>query len=230
VFGLLDPEFDSDGDGVKNVHDAFPDDENEWNDTDQDMIGDNSDDDDDNDGFPDDVEIAALTDPRNPRSMPQDFDGDGILDYLDDDDDDDGMPDVYEREKGFDPYDAADANYDPDGDGRTNLEEYIDGTDPFFKRSNGSDRLEGLVLWLFVGFLLLVLLISIGLFVFALARRHRQDFELDEEDAEGADWEVREELDPSEAMVCLECSSVFPIGARTCPFCGSDSIGPYSEE
>ncbi len=52
VFPALPP--DSDGDGVPDEDDAFPDDPTEWVDTDGDGIGDNADPDDDNDGVPDD--------------------------------------------------------------------------------------------------------------------------------------------------------------------------------
>ncbi len=68
-----------------------------------------------------------------------DSDMDGEADVLDDDDDDDGMPDWWERANGLDPLDPADAGEDADGDGRTNLEEYLAGTDP-----NASDAALGL--------------------------------------------------------------------------------------
>lgn len=47
------------------------------------------------------------------------------------DSDGDGMPDEWEIAHGLDPHDPADAHGDPDGDGYTNLEEYLNGTDPF---------------------------------------------------------------------------------------------------
>ena len=46
------------------------------------------------------------------------------------DDDRDGMPDEWEVRYNLNPHDASDANQDKDGDGYTNLEEYINGTDP----------------------------------------------------------------------------------------------------
>lgn len=46
------------------------------------------------------------------------------------DQDHDGMPDDWEREHGFDPSSAADNAFDADGDGYTNVEEYLNGTDP----------------------------------------------------------------------------------------------------
>jgi PKD repeat protein len=53
------------------------------------------------------------------------------------DEDSDGISDLYEEEFGLDPTSATDAIDDPDGDGRTNVEEYLDGTDP-----NGFDGAE----------------------------------------------------------------------------------------
>lgn len=42
----------------------------------------------------------------------------------------DGMPDAWERRHGLDPEDGDDHREDLDGDGYTNLEEYLNGTDP----------------------------------------------------------------------------------------------------
>jgi Bacterial TSP3 repeat len=44
--------------------------------------------------------------------------------------DGDGIPDGYETQHGLDPMNMMDAALDNDGDGRTNLEEYLAGTDP----------------------------------------------------------------------------------------------------
>ncbi|HVT89593.1 MAG TPA: hypothetical protein VHD56_12125 [Tepidisphaeraceae bacterium] len=46
------------------------------------------------------------------------------------DTDHDGLPDDWETAHGLNPRDPADANLDKDNDGYTNLEEYINGTDP----------------------------------------------------------------------------------------------------
>jgi len=47
-----------------------------------------------------------------------------------DDTDHDGMPDTWENTHGFDPSNEADRNDDPDSDGYTNLEEFLNGTNP----------------------------------------------------------------------------------------------------
>jgi len=67
---------DSDGDGVPDVEDAFPLDPNETMDTDGDGLGNNSDEDDDNDGMPDAWEIAYGLNPLKDDAA-DDPDGDG---------------------------------------------------------------------------------------------------------------------------------------------------------
>ena len=46
------------------------------------------------------------------------------------DSDNDGMPDEWETRHGLDANNAADNSSDKDGDGYTNVEEYLNGTDP----------------------------------------------------------------------------------------------------
>jgi hypothetical protein len=46
------------------------------------------------------------------------------------DTDHDGMPDAWERQHGFDPTDSRDGPQDADGDGYTNVEEFLNATDP----------------------------------------------------------------------------------------------------
>ena len=46
------------------------------------------------------------------------------------DSDSDGMPDEWEQKYGFDPRDASNTSKDKDNDGYTNIEEYLNGTDP----------------------------------------------------------------------------------------------------
>ena len=46
------------------------------------------------------------------------------------DSDNDGMPDAWERRHGLNPTDPSDGSADKDKDGYTNLEEYLNNTDP----------------------------------------------------------------------------------------------------
>ena len=46
------------------------------------------------------------------------------------DTDNDGMPDDWEKKYGLNPKDGSDASQDLDKDGYTNIEEFINGTDP----------------------------------------------------------------------------------------------------
>jgi Zn-dependent metalloprotease len=79
---------DYDNDGYENSVDAFPNNPNEWLDTDFDGIGNNADPDDDGDGVLDEQDVFPL----NILEW-QDFDQDGIGDNSDNDDDNDGVVD-----------------------------------------------------------------------------------------------------------------------------------------
>ncbi len=63
-------EKDSDNDSVIDFFDTFPQDPDETADTDNDELGNNSDTDDDNDGYSDTEEINKGTDPLNPKDFP----------------------------------------------------------------------------------------------------------------------------------------------------------------
>jgi len=69
---------DSDGDGVPDNQDAFPNDPSESVDTDIDGIGNNADTDDDNDSMPDAYEKDNGLDPLDPTDANTDADGDGF--------------------------------------------------------------------------------------------------------------------------------------------------------
>jgi len=88
---------DSDGDGILNSEDAFPDDPSEWTDSDGDGTGDNS------DGYPNDPNEWA------------DMDGDGIGDNSDPDQDGDGYPNAGDAFPG-DPSEWVDSDGDGVGD------------------------------------------------------------------------------------------------------------------
>jgi len=117
-------------------------------DSDSDGLDDICDADDDNDGFSDEDELAAGSDPLDPSSTPEvcdgidndldtlidegfpDSDGDTLADCIDDDDDDDGMPDSYEHYYDcLDPL-VYDADDDPDGDTITSIEEFNQHSNP----------------------------------------------------------------------------------------------------
>ncbi|MCT8872714.1 choice-of-anchor U domain-containing protein [Shewanella xiamenensis] len=116
---------DDDNDGVNDAQDAFPLDPNESVDTDKDGIGNNADPDDDGDSV-NDAQDAFPLDPN--ESV--DTDKDGIGNNADADDDNDGMPDAWELENGLNPLDATDANKDLDQDGRSNLDEFLQNSNP----------------------------------------------------------------------------------------------------
>ena len=82
---------DSDGDGAPNTCDAFPNDNNEWLDTDGDGIGNQTDSDDDNDGMPDDWEQLHALNP--------------LVNDAAEDDDGDGYSNLREYRFGSDPHD-----------------------------------------------------------------------------------------------------------------------------
>ena len=79
----------------------------------------------DGDGAPDSQDAF----PNDPAEW-QDTDGDGTGNNADLDDDNDGMPDAWELTYGLNPLNPADASADNDGDGVSNLNEYLQGTDP----------------------------------------------------------------------------------------------------
>ena len=90
------PQADTDGDGVPDSQDPFPNDASESLDTDQDGIGNLADLDDDNDGVPDASDVFPLD-----LTEQLDTDGDGIGNNRDTDDYNDGVLDVAD----FDPLD-----------------------------------------------------------------------------------------------------------------------------
>ena len=109
-------EVDSDGDGFLDSLDAFPFDPFEWLDTDSDLIGNNEDLDDDNDGQSDLIELDCGSDPKNNLSRSDDTDFDGIPNCFDIDDDNDGFEDQFEIKEGTDPLNVYEFPF-PDGDG-----------------------------------------------------------------------------------------------------------------
>ncbi|GFO81854.1 MAG: hypothetical protein A49_14810 [Methyloceanibacter sp.] len=107
VIDAMGAAVDSDGDGVADESDAFPDDPNETTDLDGDQIGDNADTDDDADGVPD------VTD-----ATPNDTDNDGVDNAIDEDDDGDNTLDDQDADP-LDPEVTVGGN-DNTGGGNTN--------------------------------------------------------------------------------------------------------------
>ena len=117
----LNNPLDTDGDGLIDALESI------ITDTDDDGVPDeldaennNPSNDSDGDGYPNDLEKAAGTDPLDPDSIPVDTDGDGQVDVLDPDDDNDGLPDIVEdvNQNGVQDSGETDPlNPDTDGDG-----------------------------------------------------------------------------------------------------------------
>jgi hypothetical protein len=92
----------------------------------------------DNDAMPDKYEVDNGFDPRNPSDGGEDADSDelsnaqeytGGLNPFSADSDNDLIPDLWELENGLNPL-VNDADLDFDEDGISNLEEYLNDTDP----------------------------------------------------------------------------------------------------
>lgn len=134
---------DRDGDGYEDGFDVFPDNVEEWLDTDSDGVGDRQDNDDDNDNVPDNDDPY----PTVPH-YGNDIDGDGRQDQVDPDDDGDGVSD-WEDALPKDPTEQIDTDgdgignnrdSDDDGDGIPDSE---DGTPLDPRCGTASDSTDG---------------------------------------------------------------------------------------
>jgi hypothetical protein len=128
---------DTDGDGYPDTDDTFPEDPDEWVDTDGDLIGDHADEDDDGDSTMD-IDDDFPLDPTETT----DTDGDNVPDDEDPDDDGDGTVDVDDALP-LDPTETIDTdedtvgdNADPDDDGDGRADPECDAALPEFVRTH----------------------------------------------------------------------------------------------
>lgn len=138
---------DSDGDGVDDASDAFPNDPNESVDTDGDGAGNNADTDDDGDGVADTDDAFPLD-----SSESTDTDGDGTGDNADTDDDGDNIEDEIDNCPLIANEDQADVDgdgqgnacdTDDDNDGVSDADELQDGADPLLSDTDGDGTDDG---------------------------------------------------------------------------------------
>jgi len=85
------------------------------------------------DELAEDVTNGFITDPSEVGGWP-DYKGTPYKDS-----DGDGMPDDWETAHGLNPHDPSDATTDLNGDGYSNIEEFINGTDPQSKKIDWTD-------------------------------------------------------------------------------------------
>ncbi len=145
--GCGSSQLDSDGDGFHDGEDAFPNDENEHIDTDNDGIGDNADNDDDNDGWEDTAEIDCNTNSTDVNSTPLDTDSDGVCDITDDDDDNDGWNDTVEIDCSTNSTDTNSVPPDTDSDGICDILDDINDNlpPPGYEFGNNSEEPEPVI-------------------------------------------------------------------------------------
>ena len=194
---LSTPLIDTDGDGVDDFDDAFPEDPAASIDNDE-------------DGCPEEWNPGKSK--KDSTSIPKldldmypddpwaclDTDGDGMPNELmgphptvteDSDDDNDAIPDWWEVEYSFNPLNSSDGMSDADGDGFSNVNEYIGDTDPRNPDSypdislggpgdNGSETNEEN--WMdFIVFLIFVILIAMFIAIiigyFIIKKRKSED-------------------------------------------------------
>jgi outer membrane protein assembly factor BamB len=162
---------DSDGDDYPDIIDVFPNDPTEWNDTDHDGVGDNSDadpydpnnralimKDSDEDGLPDQWEITYNLNISNPEDASIDIDNDSLSNLI-------------EFNLGTDP-----TNFDTDSDG------YPDDQDAFpldpkhHKVKSTSDSETFNLLWVIIAIvLIIVILIVLKVSMIILKNKHRSE-------------------------------------------------------
>jgi hypothetical protein len=199
----------------------------EWNDTDDDGIGDNSDPDIDGDGYlniHDDL-------PFNPSEW-KDTDGDGKGNNIDFDDDNDGANDEYDdfptdpsEQTDFDDDGIGDnTDADIDGDGWLNIVDDYPFDGAHWVRSKDQDELSTTELLLAVMAILLAILILVN-FANILRRRAGIVTEPVGRESREAPSKLEEKIKSKsrksdEMARCSECGKIIPMSSERCPRCG----------
>ena len=104
------------------------------------------------------------------------------------DSDKDGMPNIWERDHGLNPNDPTDANEDLDNDGKTNLEEYMNDTDPTIK----DDKDDGLTYSVdLFGTIIAIIIVFIFIIIFLFVIKPRIGKKVMKEELEKGRPEMR---------------------------------------
>lgn len=90
-----------------------------------------------------------------------------VIETPESDSDEDGIPNIWERDHGLNLKDPSDAYDDPDKDGKTNLEEYLTGTDPTIKDVKDDEGMDYSVdiIGAIIAMIAVIIIIIIFLFV-----------------------------------------------------------------
>ncbi len=194
-------DFDSDGDGVPNWNDDFPNNPTGTLDTDNDGKPDEllssqgwngteliEDLDDDNDNWTDNEEIRLKTDPKDALSYPPDLDGDGTADSEDEDIDGDGVPN----------------------------EEDEDPNDPEVgKKGSGSESEGGSSMVIILIVVVILIAIAIAAFLFMRKDRGKDEFQ-------GEDVSHMHESGDLNCSLCDDGLEQGSDGGLICERCGAE--------
>ena len=143
------------------------------------------DNDEDEDGIPDLVEISYGLDMNNSFDALLDLDDDGLTNLEEyqigteinrDDSDNDGMLDGWEVDNNLDPL-IYSAENDADGDGKTDLEEYHEGSDPNMSDIDPDEDMFFSILIILIIIVVVIVIVSIGITLIILIRRKKVDTE-----------------------------------------------------
>lgn len=212
-------KFDTDGDGVPDGEDAFPNNPMGAVDTDGDGLPDEllntsgwtgtaltEDLDDDNDSWTDNEEFLYDTDPKNAKDFPPDMDGDRIPDLSDGDMDGDGWNNTLEIDLGTDHRDPDSYPKDTDGDNIPDkLDNDIDGDgvpnskddDPYDSTVGEKEEFLGSTTMIIIAVVLVVLLGALIIFLFMRkGSKNKETIEMEEEEFGRTEAEDEEGFGP----------------------------------